>query len=323
MENSKLNSSKQNGDSKQWYLAVGQTKPVGPLTLEEVLVKLKLEEITVAHFVWRKGLTEWKRLCDLKEFEGASPAAPARAVLDSLSDQAIDSENTWYLHYNSKQFGPFSRGDVEKLLKIGKIHPRVFCWTQGFGQWRALDSVGVFDDFLSLAEKAWASRIAAKKGAPSDAPVVLKTQSVLRTHEVAVDSANETFDEESNREHQGKKAGQDRRMQSRKPLAAKILMTDSRVVATVLCRDISVGGMQVLAEHATWAGFGSVGAKIKLNVNPTSEKSNGKLKANPLKSFTAEGEVVRILEDGRGFSFRFTKLPESAKNLIETYVNSS
>jgi hypothetical protein len=35
----------------------------------------------------------------------------------------------------------------------------------------------------------------------------------------------------------------------------------------------------------------------------------------------AEGMVVRILEDGRGFSFRFEKLPENARKSIEKYFS--
>ena len=40
------------------------------------------------------------------------------------------------------------------------------------------------------------------------------------------------------------------------------------------------------------------------------------------EAFMATGRVVRILEDGRGFSFRFEKLSPKAKRAIEEYVKT-
>ena len=90
------------------------------------------------------------------------------------------------------------------------------------------------------------------------------------------------------------------------PFETKILLTDGKEVGWALCRDISVGGMQVLMDHSP----GPAGTPLKLNVNP---------QAN-VPGFSCEGVVVRILEDGRGFSFRFTSLSNEAKSAIEKYI---
>ena len=78
---------------------------------------------------------------------------------------------------------------------------------------------------------------------------------------------------------------------------------------TGICRDISVGGMQVLTDTLP----GPVGTAVRLNVTPPSDSG--------LKAFVAEGTVVRILEDQRGFSFRFTSISEDAKSSIERYIS--
>ncbi|MGZ3686350.1 MAG: PilZ domain-containing protein, partial [Bdellovibrionota bacterium] len=57
---------------------------------------------------------------------------------------------------------------------------------------------------------------------------------------------------------------------------------------------------------------GPAGTPLKLNVNPQSN----------LPGFACEGVLVRILEDGRGFSFRFTSLSPEAKNAIEKYIGT-
>jgi hypothetical protein len=107
---------------------------------------------------------------------------------------------------------------------------------------------------------------------------------------------------------------EEQRKAPRRPLVAKILMADHQALSVAVCRDISVGGMQVLTDQIP----GAPGARIKLNVSPAGGKSGTKL----IEPFVAEGVIVRILEDGRGFSFRFDKLPERSREVIEDYIRA-
>jgi len=102
---------------------------------------------------------------------------------------------------------------------------------------------------------------------------------------------------------------EERRLSPRKPLVAQIYLTNQKEISNGVCRDISVGGMQVLTDALP----GSTGEKIRLNVMPPI--STG------LKPFVAQGVIVRILEDKRGFSFRFTDINDEAKASIERYVS--
>ena len=101
----------------------------------------------------------------------------------------------------------------------------------------------------------------------------------------------------------------DRRESPRKPLVAQIYLTNEKEIASGMCRDISVGGMQVLTDTLP----GKTGDRIHLNVMPP--ESSG------LAPFVAHGEIVRILEDKRGFSFRFTDINDEAKRSIERYIS--
>jgi hypothetical protein len=100
----------------------------------------------------------------------------------------------------------------------------------------------------------------------------------------------------------------EKRMVPRKPLVAQVYLTDQSQVIHGLCRDVSVGGMQVLTDKV----LGDVGSAIRLNVNPP--------EGSGLNPFVAEGVIVRILEDRRGFALRFTRISDEAKKSIEGYI---
>lgn len=100
----------------------------------------------------------------------------------------------------------------------------------------------------------------------------------------------------------------EKRMALRRPITAKIFVTNQAEVILGVCRDLSVGGMQVLAEKLP----GAVGTVIRLNVDPSHEMS--------LSGFVAEGVIVRHLEDMRGFSFRFTKISDHDREQIEQFI---
>ena len=75
-----------------------------------------------------------------------------------------------------------------------------------------------------------------------------------------------------------------------------------------ICRDISIGGMQVLVDHFP----GSVGERISINVHPDNTDYN----------FVADGNIVRSLEGGHGFSFRFLDLSRESQDAISRYLQS-
>jgi hypothetical protein len=100
----------------------------------------------------------------------------------------------------------------------------------------------------------------------------------------------------------------DKRAAPRKPLVAQTYITNQSHIVTGICRDISVGGMQVLTDEVP----GTVGTSIRLNVTPPQDTG--------LKPFVAEGVIVRVLEDQRGFSFRFTQISDEAVKAIQSYI---
>jgi hypothetical protein len=191
------------------------------------------------------------------------------------------------LYYNDGQFGPFAQEEVERLLRAGRINVRVHAWTVGMEAWSRLMRVPTFSAVVAEVEEKAAGRESEASKEPSQKA-----------------------------EEQPKSTVREQRKSPRAPMTARLLMSDQREVFDALCRDVSTGGMQVLTSHIP----GKVGDRLKLNITP-GYRAGVKLRHDsPLKPFVGEGVIVRILEDSRGFSFRFEKLAPDARLAIEEYV---
>ena len=299
-------------DTPQWYIALGD-KWTGPLSASDVYERVLSQQISWAHFVWKPGQAEWKRLCDVKTFKAAVPSLPAKKlqnevkevskpnVRSSAKQTAVSGsgrktlsqqERAWFLYYNDSQFGPFTEEEINRFLSIGKINERVHAWRSGMGNWTRLQDIEVFGS------------------QPSPAPVREVTKAGSHSQgRGGAQSSKQFSDSSSARPEKTKTQSRppEQREAPRRPMVAKILLHNNRSVTEAVCRDISVGGMQVLTDAIP----GAVGSKIRLNVSSGS-----------IDPFVAEGEIVRILEDSRGFSFRFSGLSDTAKKAIEKYIVS-
>lgn len=106
------------------------------------------------------------------------------------------------------------------------------------------------------------------------------------------------------------KAGREKRAYSRRPILAKIMIAEKDQLIVGMARDISIGGMQVLSEFVP----SSVGSRLKLNVSAPEPTHPA------FPPFVAEGVVVRLHQDRRGFSFRFDELTANARQIIEEII---
>lgn len=263
-----------------WYVARGQDYE-GPFAAELVVERLRRGELNWMQFAWRRGMASWSRFCDLPEFRDAAPAAPARPPAVAEAGRAAEpaksgkqgDEVQWFLHWEGSQQGPYRQGEVEDLLRTGKVSVRAHAWKSGMSGWVRLGKVRAFEEIVGTLERVKPPEM--KK----------KTEPV------------------------------ERRTAPRKPLVARLFFSDQKEVFEGLCRDVSLGGMQVLTAHLP----GEPGTRLRLNINPNPGKVSGK-KPRFLEPFVAEGIVVRILEDQRGFSFRFERLQPEARKAIEAWI---
>lgn len=295
-------------DLAEWFLALGD-RSVGPVKASEIHERVQAREITIAHYVWKEGMAEWKRICDVPLFQASLPSPPkskpappipkdAPGVSSSASPppgprsapvNPLTQAREWFLYYNDSQFGPFSEEEITRFIESGKIHSKVHIWKEGQKNWERLESIQLFAPLLEDSKnKTPKSPKSAKQAAAS----------ILDNKDVKLEQ----------------------RRGSRTPLVAKVVLAgatkgkEQPKLAVGICRDISVGGMQVLTDQVP----GPVGTTVKLNVSPSEYE-----KSKRIEPFVADGVIVRILEDGRGFSFRFEKLSAQARESIEAYIEST
>lgn len=294
-------------DKAEWYVALGD-RWIGPMAAADVYRKLQEQEISWAHFVWRQDQGDWKRVCDVETFQsyvpgkppsdkppsGKPPSAQAAKPVVKQAARPPAAARPWFLYYNESQFGPFSKDEIEHFLKVGKIHGRVHIWKDGMSGWERLEKIEEFSAAVAESRKILAERVGKKA---ADAAEHTRVAPVAGKQAGKADGKPESKS--------------DKRSGPRVPMVAKILLANDEAVITAICRDISVGGMQVLTDRIP----GGVGSRIKLNVSPTGGSKT-------FEPFATEGEIVRILEDGRGFSFRFGKISDAAKRSIESYLES-
>lgn len=279
----------------QWYVAQGD-RWVGPMAAADVYQKVVSGEISWAHLVWKPGQAGWTRICDTSTFQGLVPQLPGqsapkpsvkrapsaearkaatRAPLPPPPESAPEEPKEWYLYVNQGQYGPFSEAEMRSMLSASKIHPGNYVWKDGMANWQKVEKIAVFQS---------------PAASPARGALALK----------AVPAAP---------------ARDERRGTPRKPIVAKIILAHEDSVIVGLCRDISIGGMQVLTDRIP----GKPGSRLKLNISP----SSGDKKNSPLKPFVAEGTMVRVLEDGRGFSFRFERISEKDRKAIQEFIDAS
>ena len=98
----------------------------------------------------------------------------------------------------------------------------------------------------------------------------------------------------------------ERRINVRRPFVAKMFFHNNSQLFEGVCRDISVGGLQVLVFNPPV----NEGERISMNVHPE----------NSEYSFVASGKVVRLLSGGQGFSLRFMNLSDEAQTAITGYL---
>ncbi|MEN9724056.1 MAG: hypothetical protein RJB38_2042 [Pseudomonadota bacterium] len=264
-------------DKPIWFIAINHEKWIGPLAASEVLEKIRQGELTWAHYGWRKAQAKWERLCDLPEFQSAVPLQPNPVIESEVRKTAV----------KEKKVTP---------PPPAKKAPNWYLYYNDsqFGPFLEED----IHRFLKIGKihgdvHVWKEGMGGWE----------KLRQVATFKEVVAESKSARSLKRP-----------ERRKTPRVPVLARSLMASGGKVFTAVCRDVSVGGMQVL----TQALPGPVGTRLKLNISAPVSAGGKKI-----QSFVAEGQIVRVLEDGRGFSFRFEKLSSESLRCIQAYIQTS
>jgi len=259
-------------DIPAWFVAK-QGQSEGPYFAAEVFKKIQNNEISWMDYIWKPGLSKWQRICDVKEFQQKEDTSPPPLSQIKEIKQEIANE---------RRMRP----------RVKSAHPMQWYLYHQESQLGPFSEDEVFR-FLRVG-KIDGSTFAWRKGMKGwDRISKIELFSVLNL------KAN-------------KKTTSEKRITPRQPLFAKVLLANDRLVGEGICRDVSLGGLQILTDKIP----GKVGTIIKINVSPTQETPK------EFESFVATAIVVRILEDQRGFSCRFEKMTTKSQKAIAHYLKT-
>ncbi len=257
-----------------WYYVQGSER-VGPVEQSELKALVLQGVLGSDSYVWRKGFENWQRMSEVDELENLLGGGGAPSHVDEIP--AINEDEAPRFDWDQV--------DQNKRMFMIRIGLDRGCEEMEYGPYALGELKRAFDE----------KRINGKTFifAPGMSDWMFLAD--IPIYESLFEDMPPVIDEI------------DRRRTPRRPFVARMLFHNNADVFEGTCRDISLGGLQVLSSNLPV----KMGEKVTLNVHPD----------NSGHSFTASGTIVRILEGNQGFSLRFEGLSEDANSAISSYIS--
>jgi len=261
--------------SDKWYYVLGGERK-GPVEFSAVVDLYQNGSINDEDFVWKKGLENWIKIKDTPEFSDIGGEEVVAEPEEETIPEPIMPEPI-----------QFDLGSLDKDAKLIYIKT-------GSDRGKAEVEYGPFS--VSILTKLFDEhRVNAKTFVFAKGMEDWMILSEVGGFEEVFSTLPPEIKES------------DKRTSKRKPLIARMFIQNNQEVYEGICRDVSIGGMQVLVDHFP----GDIGENISINVHPENSDYH----------FVAAGNIVRLLEGGQGFSFRFSDLTDESKTSIESYIS--
>lgn len=258
-----------------WYY-VQKGNRQGPVDIQVIEAMIAKQELGAQDYVWKKGFENWKKIKEVPELQAKEvPATPPMPSIPETPKAPAKEEPT--------------------LSKLAPDERCVFVRI-GIDRGAQTSDYGPFT-VTQLKQLYKENRINGKTFAfitgMKDFKILGDFPDFQRVFEELPPVIQDT----------------ERRSSFRRPFVARMFVQSNKKVFEGICRDISVGGMQILTDEFQ----GKEGDSISINVHPENSDYH----------FTASGTVARLLEGNSGFAFRFDRLGEDARMAIEKYLKQT
>lgn len=271
--------------AENWYYVDGSER-VGPVAKSEIENLFEVGKLNSDSFIWTKGYENWKKLEEVDDFSN---------LLENTFDDSEDEED-----FETPVEMRVEKAEIENerpTFDFSDINPDEKRITIKIGLDRGADEAEYGPFSLNQLKQAFIEkRINARTLVFTSGMSNWTFLADLPIYQELFEEMPPVIDES------------ERRTNSRKPFVARMFFHDQSNVFEGVCRDISVGGLQILVSSFP----GKVGEVVSLNVHPD----------NSEYCFVASGKIVRLLDGGQGFSLRFTDMSEEAKKSISEYINN-
>lgn len=274
----------------QWYYVQGRER-VGPVEEEEIVTLIKNQELTEDSFVWRRGFQDWQKLHTIDELS-----------IHLTDDDQFEEDTTKEISIPIDEISKINETTQDRITRPG------FDWALvDKDELRFHIKVGL-DRGMSVETEYGPYSLNQLIRAYQENRINHKTFLFCEGMDNWMFVADIPVYESLFNKLPPEIPDHERRQTIRRPFVARLLFHDGEQVYEGICRDVSVGGLQVLVANAPV----KVGEKIKMNVHPDNSDYH----------FTAMGTIVRCLDGNQGFSMRFEELSEGAVETITNYVTT-
>lgn len=294
----------------QWYYVQGSER-VGPVEQEEIHELYQQGTLNGDSYVWRKGFDNWQPINSVDDFSSITSGGTSGPGFSPMDEDPINPSAD-DLDYPEEVTGEH---DISNIPQMGEEEPDpIFHSNSSFD----LENVG-FDDKVFTIKVGYDRGGQEAEYGPFSLSQLNRAYSEQRINEKTfiftpgMDTWVLLGDFPRSGEIMGgmppQISDEDRRINVRKPFVARLFFHDNKQVYEGICRDISVGGLQILVSNFPC----EVGERVSMNVHPDNSDYH----------FTASGKVVRKLDGDTGFSLRFTELTPEAQSAIQSYIEEA
>ena len=298
--------------STSWYY-VEENERVGPVPEEDFVILIKTKKIILETYVWKKGFENWTLLKDVEDYRDL---AALQVNEDELASDQL-SDNDEVNQSEGQMINEHSLVDVDSQKLNNEVDVSLI--DDETDEQSQPGVIGFDWDKVDKKERIFTIRIGKDRGiqpveyGPFSVEMILSLIAQKRANDLTeiftdgMDSYQELGNIPIfNGDEKNITSEDERRKHARAPLVARLFFHDSENFFEGVCRDISIGGMQILVANFE----GQPGDIVKLNVHPVDDTLQ----------FTAEAKVVRRLTDCNGVSIRFVKMTPDNLEKINKYI---
>ncbi|MBP5296461.1 MAG: DUF4339 domain-containing protein [Bacteriovoracaceae bacterium] len=280
--------------AKWYYVQDGERQ--GPVDEKKMQALAQAGTLTNESYVWKKGMKDWAHLADVAELT-ALVNNTAASVMTSSAEEEEDPA-----------FASLDSGDNTASMMLEEMPRASFDWHKVDTQQKVFMIKTGIDRGANEAEYG-PFNLAMLQRLLQEKRINLKTLVYTPGMDTWEFLADTPLAGQITSEVPPVIAESERRKAVRRPFIAKMFLSDDQQVFEGVCRDISIGGLQILAANVPV----KVGDTISMNVHPD----------NTQHSFVATGRVVRLLGQHQGLSVRFQNLDDAARQAINAYLDQA
>lgn len=131
------------------YLVSHQGLELGPLSIDEIVNKVRAKEVELFDYVFDESKKDWILLMEFPELaeklRTTKPPRPPQTKVDvppSKKAQILKRDahaiSEWFVLKGENRFGPFTYTDLVKMLQQKVVFPFDFIWHAGLSNWQRL-----------------------------------------------------------------------------------------------------------------------------------------------------------------------------------------